>query len=179
MEYERCYAEIKQLEGEILKHALALQSTSLEAEESERLGQLIPAIRNAVHAAKSIKDVYVDLKLFRGSVKDRFNAYFGQFREAAREFYEALKSLRTSDISSLRFEALVDIKGKSELVHNRMHRRIYDEVSRGELSEVEISTLLNVNRELFIANQSLVSALADALLESESASDFASIPAAR
>ena len=60
-----------------------------------------------------------------------------------------------------------------------MHRRIYDEVSRGELSEVEISTLLNVNRELFVANQSLISSLADALLNLESASDFASIPAAR
>ena len=177
--YERCYAEIKQLEGEILKHALTLQSTSLEAEESERLSRLIPAIRNAVHAAKSIKDVYVDLELFRGSVKDRFNAYFGQFREAAREFYESLNSLRTSDLPSLRFETLVEIKGKSESVHNRMHRRIYDEVSRGELSEVEISTLLNVNRELLLAGQNLVSALADALLESESANDFASIPATR
>ena len=60
-----------------------------------------------------------------------------------------------------------------------MHRRIYDEVSRGELSEVEISTLLNVNRELFVANQSLISSLADALLNMESAGDFASIPAAR
>ena len=79
----------------------------------------------------------------------------------------------------LRFEALVEIKSKAESVHSRMHRRIYDEVSRGELREVEISTLLNVNRELFVANQSLVSALADALLESESASDFASIPAVR
>ncbi len=59
-----------------------------------------------------------------------------------------------------------------------MRHRIYDEVSRGELSEVEISTLLNVNRELLVANQSLVSALADALLNMDSARDFASIPAA-
>jgi len=178
-DYERCYADVKQLEGEILKHALALQSQPLEVDESQRLSQIIPSIRNAVHAAKSMKDVYADLELFRASVDDRFNAYFGQFREAAREFYEALNSLRTSDIASIRFEALVAIKDKSESVHQRMHRRIYDEVSRGELSEVEISTLLNVNRELFMASQSLVSALADALLDMESASDFESIPAAR
>ncbi len=178
-DYERCYAEIKQLEGEILRHALALQSSPLEADEAERLSQLIPSIRNAVHAAKSMKDVYQDLELFRSSVNDRFNAYFGQFREAAREFYEALDALRTSDIPALRFEALVGMKNRSESIHNRMHRRIYDEVSRGELGEVEISTLLNVNRELLVAGQSLVSALADALLNMDSASDFASIPAAR
>lgn len=179
VDYDRCYAELKQLEGEILRHALALQSRSLDAAESERLSQVIPSIRNAVQAAKSMKDVHADLVLFRGSVNDRFNAYFGQFREAAREFYEALDSLRATDIPALRFEALVDIKSKSEAVHNRMRHRIYDEVARGELSEVEISTLLNVNRELLVASQSLVSALADSLLNMEAARDFASIPAAR
>ena len=178
-DYDQCYADIKQLEGEILRHALALQSVPLEADESETLSQLIPSIRNAVHAAKSMKDVHADLELFKGSVNDRFNAYFGQFREAAREFFEGLDLLQTSDMPALRFEALVKIKNKSELIHDRMHRRIYDEVSRGELGEVEISTLLNVNRELFVANQSLISSLADALLDMGSASDFASIPAAR
>ena len=36
-----------------------------------------------------------------------------------------------------------------------------------------------LNRELFVANHSLISALADALLDMDAASDFASIPAAR
>jgi len=178
LDYDRCYAELKQLEGEILKHAVALQSAPLEPEESERLSQIIPSIRNAVHAAKSMKDIHGDLELFRGSVNDRFNAYYGQFREAAREFYEGLDALRRSEIHAVRFESLVELKNRAESVHERMHRRIYFEVSRGELSEVEISTLLNVNRELFIASQSLVSSLADALLNTESAGDFASIPAA-
>jgi len=179
VDYDRCYAEIKQLEGEILRHALALQGRPLEADESERLSQIIPSIRNAVQAAKSMKDVGADLELFRGSVNDRFNAYFGQFREAARQFYEALDSLRRSDIPAVRFEALVGIKNSSESAHNRMRHRIYEEVARGELNEVEISTLLNVNRELLVASQSLVSALADALLNMDAAQDFASLPAAR
>ena len=178
-DYERSYADIKQLEGEILRCALALQTRALETAESERLSQIIPAIRNAVQAAKSMKDVHSDLELFRSSIKDRFNAYFGQFREAAREFFEALDSLEKLDLPALRFEALVEIKNKAESVHGRMRHRIYDEVARGELNEVEISTLLNVNRELLVANQSLVSALADTLLNMESASDFASIPAAK
>jgi phosphate:Na+ symporter len=178
-DYDRSYAEIKQIEGEILRYALLLQTQTLEAEESERLSQIIPAIRNAVQAAKSMKDVHGDLELFRGSVNDRFNAYFGQFREAAREFFEVLDTLKEADIPALRFEALVEIKNKAESIHNRMRHRIYGEVSRGELGEVEISTLLNVNRELLVANQSLVSALGDVLLNLDSASDFASIPAAR
>ena len=178
-DYDQCYADLKQLEGEILRHALALQSSPLEPAESARLGQLIPAIRNGVHAAKSIKDTSDDLRLFRSSVNDRFNAYFDQFREVAREFYEALDGLRKLDLPNVRFEALVELKYKSEMLYRRMHKRIYGEVSRGELSEVEISTLLNVNRELYSSHHSLLSALADALLDMESASDFENIPAMR
>lgn len=179
VDHERSYAEIKQLEGEILSCALALQTHALETDEAERLSQIIPAIRNAVQAAKSMKDIHSDLELFRGSVKDRFHAYSSQFREAAREFFEVLDLLTKTDLPALRFEALVEIKNTAESIHNRMRHRIYDEVARGELSEVEVSTLLNVNRELLVANQSLLSALADALLSMDSASDFASIPPGR
>ena len=177
-DYDECYADVKHLEGEILAHALDLQRQALDAEESSRLGQIIPSIRNAVHSAKSVKDVHHDLHVFRDSVNDRFNAYYHQFREVVREFYESLDTLKDSELPALRFERLVDLKGTSESLHQRMHRRIYDEVERGELSRVEISTLLNVNRELYVSNLSLISALADALLDMESADDFASIPSA-
>jgi len=178
-DYDHCYAAIKQLEGEILAHALSLQGAELDPAETERLSQVIPSIRNAVHAAKSMKDIYEDLRMFHDSVNDRFNAYYNQFREAEREFYEALNSLRAADLSAHRFETLVEIKKKGEDIHRRMHRRILREVTHGELGEVEISTLLNVNRELYESHNSLLSALADALLDMESAADFASIPSAR
>ncbi len=176
-DYEHCYAEIKELEGAILAHALELQGAELDPDESRKLSQLVPSIRNAVHAAKSMKDVYADLRQFHDAVDDRFHAYFDQFREGVRDVYEALPGLKSSGLPTLRFEALVELKNRGEQVHRRMHRRIYDEVARGELSRVQISTLLNVNRELYVSNQSLMSALADALLDLKSARDFHSIPA--
>ena len=177
-DHDDCYSDLKHLEGEILAHALDLQRQVLDPEESAKLSQIIPSIRNAVHSAKSVKDVHHDLHVFRDSVNDRFNAYYHQFRETVREFYESLDALQDSGLPALRFERLVDLKNTSEALHQRMHRRIYDEVERGALSRVEISTLLNVNRELYVSNLSLISALADALLDMESADDFASIPSA-
>lgn len=174
--YDRSYAELKQLEGEILRHALKLQASPLEPRESQRLSQVIPATRNAVHSAKSMKDVHHDLHNLAESIDDRFNAYRSQFREMTREFYESLTALQTADVANLRFAALVEIKNTGERLHRLMHKRIYAEVTRGELEEVEISTLLNVNRELYISNQSLTMALADALLDMEAARDFAAIP---
>jgi hypothetical protein len=53
---------------------------------------------------------------------------------------------------------------------------IYHEVALEALTEVQISTLLNVNRELLHSNQSLLASLADVLLDIESAADYESIP---
>jgi phosphate:Na+ symporter len=177
-DFDECYADLKHLEGEILAQSLDLQQHALDPDESARLSQVVRSIRDAVHSAKSVKDIQHDLHGFRDSVNDRFNAYFHQFREVVREFYESLSSLRDTELPALRFERLVDVKNKGETLHERMHRRIYDEVERGELGRGEISTLLNVNRELYVSNLSLISALADALLDMDSADEFASIPSA-
>ena len=173
---DRCYALLKELEGEILAYALELQRGPLEPDESKRLGRLIPALRNAVHSVKSVRDVQHDLDRFRDSVNDRFNAYLGQFRETVRDFYETASRVNAEDVASVRFENLAKLKQELRQAHERMHQRIYEEVGRGELDRGEISTLLNVNREIYASNQSLVAALADTLLDEDSAEDFASLP---
>ena len=79
----------------------------------------------------------------------------------------------------LRFAALVELRKRSEKLHTDINRAIYRDVGAQHLEEIEISTLLNVSREPYVASQSLLAALADALLDSDSANDFNSIPAAR
>ena len=170
------YDGIKRLEGEILSYAMRLQAVRLDEGESARLGQVIVSIRAAVHAAKSLKDTHQDLQSFQETVDDRFNAWFGRFRDAAQDFYAILPKLEAASSSSHRFEILVDFKSRNEEIHNQLHSEIHQEVSDGQLTEVQISTLLNVNRELYQSNQSLLSALADALLDIHAASDFDSIP---
>ena len=95
---------------------------------------------------------------------------------AAQEFFTSLDRLRGIEQPSHRFENLVELKNKNESLHATMHADIYQEVAIDALSEVQISTLLNVNRELLSANQSLLAALADVLLDLESAADYESIP---
>jgi phosphate:Na+ symporter len=55
------YDGVKRLEGEILSYAMRLQEVRLDPDESARLGQVIVAIRQAVHSAKSLKDTHHDL----------------------------------------------------------------------------------------------------------------------
>jgi phosphate:Na+ symporter len=153
-----------------------MQSERLDADESARLGQIIPAIRNAVHSAKNIKDTRHDLRSFRESVDDRFNAYHGRFRSTVERFYFSLDGLRKTTTQSHAFELLVDLKNFNESLHAAMHAEIYREVSAGQLEEEQISTLLNVNREVYLSNQSLLEAIAETVLDMESARDYESLP---
>jgi phosphate:Na+ symporter len=171
------YDDVKQLEGEILSYAIRLQELRLDADESTRLNQVIVAIRRAVHSAKYLKDTHQDLQSFQEAVDDRFNAWFGRFRDAADDFYEQLSALRAAQSPSHRFEMLVELKNRNEEIHVALHKDIHREVADDQLSEVQISTLLNVNREFYLSSQSLLSALADALLDTHSATDFESLPA--
>ena len=70
----------------------------------------------------------------------------------------------------------MELKNKNESLHAKLHTDIHQEVAIDALSEVRISTLLNVNRELCSSNESLLAALADVLLDIESAADYESIP---
>ena len=170
------YDDVKRLEGEILSRAIALQTMPLEADESARLNQVVLAIRNAVHAAKSIKDTHHDLESFREAVDDRFNAWYGKFRQSAGSFYEHLPGLRAASSEAHRFEQLVELKRFNEEIHRNHHKEIHAEIAEDHLTEVQVSTLLNVNRELYHSNQSLLDALADSLLDPGSAAAFDAIP---
>lgn len=171
------YSQIKQLEGEILSFALTLQRQTLQPRDSERLAQIMLVVREAVHAAKTVKDTHHDLQMFRESVSDRFNAWFGLFRDAVQQAHQLLAGLHETDHPAATFELLVDMKSNNEASHEALHADIYHDVEAGELSEQQISTLLNVNRELYTAHRSLLIALANVLLEPPAAADFEGLPA--
>ncbi len=91
-------------------------------------------------------------------------------------FYFSLDGLRKATTQSHAFELLVDLKNFNESLHSAMHTEIYKEIGHGQLEEEQISTLLNVNRELYLSNKSLLEAIADAVLDMDGARDYESLP---
>ncbi len=107
---------------------------------------------------------------------DHFNAWFGRFRDSAAEFYGKFAALRSATSPAHQFEMLVELKTRNEEMHSTLHAGILKEVSSQALSRVQVSTLLNVNRELYLSNQSLLASVADALLDPQRSEDFESLP---
>ncbi len=173
---EAGYLAVKRLEGEITQFGLDLERQPLDEDESAQLRQIFSAVRDAVHSAKCVRDTQHDLEAFGDSVNDTYHGYLQRFRDAASSFFHRLEQLRGIEQTELLLEKLSRARQINDRMHKEMHASIYERVVADELGSTEISTVLNANRELYNANQNLLFAIADLMLDLEHAEEFRAIP---
>jgi phosphate:Na+ symporter len=174
--FEDMYVKTKRLEGEIIAFATRLQAEPLDERESVRLTQLLSAVREAVHSSKFLKDVQHDFDEFSGSINDSVRRYLEHFRSVMTSFYDDLYRLRRIEQGGIEIEDLVEAIQEVRRRHDQIHREIYASISEGRLRETEISSLLNVNREMLSSNLALLTALRDFHLEPAQAETVRQLP---
>jgi len=157
-EFDSAYRGTKKLEGELLSFAIKVQAEPMDPAQSRRLGQLMSAMRHAVHSAKSLRDVRHDLQEFEDSPKRQLNTYVEHFRSAMNSFYADLYRFGASSAPAI-FRDFAELIGRTHEWHGRLHQEVVADISAGRIGEHEISSLLNVNRELLNSNLALIAAL--------------------
>lgn len=170
------YDHIKQSHGEMHAFYRKLQHSGLHKLESERLEKLISSIRNMMYAAKNIRDAQPDIGQIRNSSNDIKYNFYGQSREKLLNFYRQVQDLLKTENGEMRFEALTSLyhsvtKGYSETLH-----LLYKENLANRVSEIEISTLINFNRELYTSFKSVLFGLKEFLLTTKEAEYFETLP---
>ena len=165
-QYSEQYELLKTLEGEILAYVMKVQLGKVEEKQGEELQKYLSSVRNTVAAAKCLKDVRHNLVNFRHSSRDQINNYYLFLKDFMMKFYQELNDLR--DVSSgLATETLLELHKNNDEFHNEFLKRIYADVGQYPILEVDLSTLLNVNRELFTSNRNLLKACEFLYLNSE------------
>ena len=170
------YQTTKRLEGEILGFTIQAQSAPLEESQSSRIDRCQRAVREAVHAAKSLKDIESDLRHFESASHPVLTAYGQRFRDVLTEFYLALNAIRDRDDDTVTLEDIIELNRLFHRGHEEIHRTIYTDIRRNRLEEGDISSLLNANRELFASCRALVTAIAIFALPPEQADTFEALP---
>jgi phosphate:Na+ symporter len=158
--FETEYLTTKRLEGEILAFTIQAQSAQLEASQSDRIDRCQRAVREAVHAAKSLKDIETDLRQFESSSEPALIAYGQRFRDVLTEFYLALYAIRDREDDPVSLEDIFELNQLFQRGHEEVHRTIFTDIRRNRLQEGDISSLLNANRELFASCRAIVTAIA-------------------
>jgi phosphate:Na+ symporter len=174
--FRQQYGSIKQLEGEMFQFYTSLQQQPLELTDSRRLEQLINSIRYLLHAAKGAKDIHKNLMEMRNSTNSGLNTLFEEVREGHVNFYIVLEKLLHEGSTATLFEELTEMLQKSQTIYQQLLETIYRDLTRKELTQIEISTILNVNRELYSSRKALIMAIKDNLLSFQESLDFQNLP---
>jgi len=158
------YRSIKELEGEILDFTFKMQAQTLVPAEVARVSRLQSAARHAVQSAKSLKDIQHNLREFESSVSDELIRRHEDLRQRTIRTYEGLQPLWAPARSATRPADMDALASENRRIYEDQIQDIYQSAHGDRLGWVEVSTLLNVNRELYASNKALVSALREFLV---------------
>jgi phosphate:Na+ symporter len=170
------YDYIKQLHGEMHGFYLKLQKASLAKEETERLNQLISAIRNSMYAAKNIRDAQHDIQQISNSSNDIKYSFYTLSREKLLHFYQRIQLLLDKEKDTSPFEELTAVYQSITRGYSETLQSLYKESLARHVSETEISTLINFNRELYTSFKSILFGLKDYLLTPGEGDYFDTLP---
>lgn len=170
------YDEVKKLYGEIHQFFVRLQQQRVDAKGTERLQQLVVALRNGMYAAKNIKDALPDIRQLSNSSNHLKYDFYCKLRANTVAFLVTSLQLLQAQPPHQRFEALRQLLQSIQAHYNEAMQFLYRRGIEQALTETEISTLFNFNREIITACKSVVYALKDYLLSPEEANYFDELP---
>ena len=170
------YEFIKHLHGEMHGFSLDLQNTQLENSQTERLFKIISANRNFMYSAKNIRDAQHDIVAFRNSSNNIKYAFYQQSREKLLAFYTQVINILAKENKESQFEDLTELHQIISTGYPKALQQLYKENLANRVTEVEISTLINYNRELYTSFKCIVYGLKDLLLSPKEANYFDTLP---
>ena len=171
---EEKYEFLKQLQGALQAFYLSLR-TKVQDERYAQLNQLISSVRSCMHSVKSMKDVTSDSNnLSRSSKNIKFN-FFTHHKNETKDLYQHLNELMGST-NKANFEDLKSIFAGIQENYSSSLNNFYKEAQDAPIEDLDITTALNFNRELFTSNKAMLMAVKDYLLEEQEAEDFNEIP---
>jgi phosphate:Na+ symporter len=173
---ENLYEKLKKTEGEILIYCAAFQPDDLDTVQRNFINQYLAAVRHGIHSAKALKDIAHNIHELAESGNDVKHDAYHRFQQEWKIFDDTFNTILPIDEHANLFESLKQaMKSAYEALHQNNLRFINSLKSR-YLSEVETSTLMNVELEMLSAKKSLLRALAHLKLDASQADAFEFLP---
>jgi phosphate:Na+ symporter len=171
---EEKYEFLKQLQGELQAFYLSLR-IKVQDERYAQLNQLISSVRSCMHSVKSMKDVAGNINNLSRSSKDiKFN-FFTHHKKQTEDLYQQLNALMEQKTKP-EFEKFESIFAGIQDNYSSSLNNFYKEAQNAPIEDLDITTALNFNRELFTSNKAMLMAVKDFLLEEKEAEAFNEVP---
>jgi phosphate:Na+ symporter len=171
---EEKYDFLKQLQGELQVFYLELRP-KLQSEQYSNLNQLISAVRSSMHSVKSVKDIGTNISNLRNSSKDIKYKFFIHNKQETEALYRQFNALMTEE-KPANFENLQHIFNTIEENYSSALNTFYSEAQDAPLEKIDITTVINFNRELFTSNKAMLMTVKAFLLKEEETQEFHEVP---
>lgn len=157
--FEARYEDLKQREGELLQYVAHIQTNVISDTETKQIAQLLNCARDAVYAVKTLKDIRPNLIDLRHTNTPSLHHFAEQYQAGLKPFYRQLIVLLSQTHSTGYInEQLKALSQQNELLHSQLHQDIQGYSGKEMVALEQLSTLLNVNREIWQSNSSLIAA---------------------
>ncbi len=166
------YGSIKLLHAEIFTYYSQIQSQKLNEPEAKELERLIYASRNIMNALKNFKGIGHNMDEFDSSDNLYLNAQYKLFRKRLLELYHNVSSILNSDDIEAQYQRLLKAFGQIEEADNLFIKNISTAVSDQNIPEIEIASLLLVNRLFTQSCRMQIYSMKDLILSQEQINDF-------
>lgn len=153
------YEKIKKVESEILEYFISIQKEKLDDAEVKLLNQYTATLRKGVQSAKSVKDVKHNLQEFRQSVVEIVETAMVKIYKAYWPLESRIKLVWQLQDKKTITEELAAIHTDNDTAYQTINDWIYRHAPTLQNADQQIASFLNVNREMYNANQLLVEAL--------------------
>jgi phosphate:Na+ symporter len=170
--HDELYEHIKLLHAEIFAYYSKLQSQKLEEAEAKELERVIYASRNLMNGLKNFKGIRGDLEEFDASENPYIEGQYQLFRRRLSELCHDLNRLPEVESGEEQYRELLKIYLRVETADRRFIRELMAAVAEKRIREMEIASLLLVNRLFTQACRMQVFGLKDLLLTQAQVSDF-------
>ncbi len=169
---DHLYENLKLLHAEIFSFYSRLQNQKLEETEAKELERMIYASRNVMNSLKNFKSIRLDMDEFDGSDNPYLNTQYKLFRKRLVELYHIMNRIQEMKSREEQYRSLLTTFAHIEGTDKRFIQETMEAVSTGQVQEMEISTLLLVNRLFTQACRLQIFSIKDVLLSQEQISDF-------
>jgi len=166
--WQQHYELIKDHEDDLMQFALRLQQEPLDENQAQQLAKLLEVTRSLVYACKTLKDIHQNLQHLQNSDDSAATTLFFLQQQFHRDLYRQFVSLMLEKhAAGYVLEDLANLQTTNDQHYQTMNTRVYSATDYHEKAgnkvlidgDAQLSTQLNVNREIHHANKSLIQSL--------------------
>jgi phosphate:Na+ symporter len=166
------YENIKLLHAEIFTFYSKIQTHKLNETEVKELERLIYASRNMINSLKNFKGIRLNMDEFDGSDNGYLNTQYKLFRKRLVELYHNMSRILSIEEKEAQYRSLLASFVQIEEADNRFIRNTLNAVTEKKIQEMEIASLLLVNRLFTQSCRMQIYGMKDLLLPQEQINNF-------